>query len=593
MSNIFDYDCNAKDFVIYDKSIKDNDLEDQIVRIRFNLSQGKVYCSGISEKFINQAIKAYKKENLPNNNLLDNISYITKTIRPKQPSEQDMIQAVSNYANDTAKTIPNNITVQEPNENKKKEKNKIASENIDYNKLSLLLSSVSDLKSLTKKREDEIIKYIAKSEKSKRKLYAYSKDELNDIEISESNEEFGTKNNDIDYQKFGKLRKRKGMSDKVLLAQAIIPDAKILPTNNMFQRIMNNYNSIISKYKSDKIVEASCTIQQMILSNVINKKITENVENTRYFSNDLSVYFPEVITPFALIYSNQNGIHFIEGAQEKLCQTLGIHSTDELAGISSISYPTSSSNLLTDSSVFINKGNKFYKIGLSTKAGRAGVGAQASISGLLPYIFDFDNPNINRNIFKGSRAQFDFSNYTQYLSIKSLELLHKGYYDEIAILGIFSLLSSISYDKIIDTLLEKWYGGKKGVNKLLAGSKNTRKTKYILVEKFMNENLHFTEVIMALLNYGAYDFAQVNMKQVEGNSSISESCRSQYRKFLLEKKKQTDIDILFNNRKKDQYIQSDWHYEVEFKYPAVFNGRVEMTFSFANDKPKKLKFHIF
>ena len=42
----------------------------------------------------------------------------------------------------------------------------------------------------------------------------------------------------------------------------------------------------------------------------------------------------------------------------------------------------------------------------------------------------------------------------------------------------------------------------------------------------------------------------------------------------------------------EQYLKTKWHYEFNIQYPAIFSGKVHMSFDMMNGKPKKLKFHI-
>ena len=595
------YDCKAKDFVInYDENLDDNIVEiktqikNGVKQFLFNATSDDNYKEALNAyKKINKKWMVFSKENIGKQN-------IVKTIRPKLPTEKDILNQNKEYFNQTIKTIPTDKEQISIDNTQNKKTSPIKSETIDIKGLKSILSSESSLKKLSKKEENEVIAFIADERENKRELYGYSDKELTQIIKDESNSDYEEDKNDEDYTKFGKLRTKKGMGNIILFPQAVVPNASILSTKDMFNRIIKNYDTIKGKkIKNDEVAKLSCEIQQIILSNIINKKISENVKNTKFFSNDLSVYFPELITPFTLIYSDQTGINFIEGAYERLCETLGIEN-DDLESISSINYPTNTHNPLSDSSVFIKKNNLYYKIALSTKAGREGIGADASIIGLLPYIFDYNSKTINRNIFSGSRASFNFLNYIPFLSIKSKELIYNGYYQEIAILGIFGLLSSSYYEEFVDVLLKEWYDPR-SLNKHLKSFhtvKEKAQEKYRLAEKFMNEDMHFKEVILSLLNYGAYDFAQVNIKQIPGG--ISESIYNQkYNKKLLEyKKKNPDLDLLLNNRLNGssggdgQHIKEDWHYEVSFKYPAVFEGDIKMTFAATGGKAKKLKFHI-
>lgn len=594
------YDCIQKEFKFLSAKELKNEIQDHIVKVEHDPDDGSLNFNATSEKYYKQAFNAYKKEHKNGSNFYafdeNKVSY---TIRPKIPTEKQIIKANNNYIKQTGKNIPQSNSKEN---NLKVEPKKIKSKSEETNKEQIknFLSSNSILKKLSKEDEKEVIKFITSEKKNKRELYLYSDDELKQQTIDESNSDFDEDKKDEEYIKFGKIRKKSGMGNTIIFPQAVIPNASILSTKDMFQRIQNNYNKIKdTKLKNDEVGKLSCDIQKMILTNIVNNKIKENVKSSKYFSNDLSVYFPELITPFALIYNNQPGINFIEGAYEKLCDTLGIKGND-LTKLSYISYPTNTHNPLSDSSVFIKKGNSYYKIALSTKAGREGIGADASIAGLTPYLFDYNSKTINRDIFSGSRTSFDFSNYTQFLSIKSKELIYNGYHDEIVILGIFSLLSSNQYEEFVDYLLEKWYD-KRSLNKYLnslSGKNQQSQKKYLLAEKYMNEEMHFKDVIISLLNYGAYDFAQVNVKQVPG-SGISESKNNFiYNRMLLEYRKK-DIDLLLNNKlygshgDGGQYIKEDWHYEIDFKYPAVFKGDVKLTFAASGGKPKRLKFHIY
>ena len=457
------------------------------------------------------------------------------------------------------------------------------SEKFDMNYIKNLLEKKNKELQEKYQNDEEVLNYIKSGEDifKNRVLTEFTRDDLIRLALEDSEGEEGEEKA---RSKFGKLRQRKGMGSHVLFAQAVVPTSQIVPANMMYNLINGNYESIKNKSRSDD-VKLSIDIQRGYLSNITHNMGDINIKDSYLFSNELSVYFPEILTPFAMLNPNQKCVKFEKGSLGEIQKMFKLKGgvNDYMKG-ALINYPTSTSNPLTDSSIYFEIGNgNYYKMGLSTKAGRNGEGASASVRGLNGYIFK-RIPNVNDALFSLSRINLNLENYYQYFSLPIKLMISEGkYIEEIKLMTIFSLTSSINYMPIISSLIKK-YNLESEVRRLLP--KNTRidnpkadsaKTK-ALENYFNSGELNFTGLIMDILKYASYDFAQVNIKQttsggvskdISGDSSLEET-----------------------QTKNENYLKSDWHYDFTIQYPAIFSGNIKMSFNVKNGKPQKLKFHI-
>lgn len=143
-----------------------------------------------------------------------------------------------------------------------------------------------------------------------RELSGFDENQLKDVLIEDNGGDYNENMKDENAPKFGKLRRKLGMGTHILFAQAVIPTAEIQPSKEMFDRIQANYDKIKNKYKQNEDVVKSVDIQKTFLSNIVTNKGSNNVNGSELFSNELSTYFPEIITPFAVLNPNQSCVHF-------------------------------------------------------------------------------------------------------------------------------------------------------------------------------------------------------------------------------------------------------------------------------------------
>ena len=407
-----------------------------------------------------------------------------------------------------------------------------------------------------------------------RELSGFDENQLKDVLIEDNDGDYNENMKDENAPKFGKLRRKLGMGTHILFAQAVIPTAEIQPSKEMFDRIQANYDKIKNKYKQNEDVVKSVDIQKTFLSNIVTNKGSNNVNGSELFSNELSTYFPEIITPFAVLNPNQSCVHFEKGSLGEIQKMFNLDSdSNDYMNNALINYPITVGNKLSDSSIFFKNGDMYYRMYLSTKAGRHGVGAQASVTGLNSYIFK-RIPEMNSKVFANTKSNLDITKYTNYFTLPiKLLLANNRYVEEIKLLTTFSLTSTPYYNQLIDVLIKKYNLSWKVDDLMKQYNRNKNNASLKAIEWYMNNELDFTGLIMYLLKYASYDFAQVNIKQV---SSIGES-------------KQISGNLLLED---EQFLKTKWHYEFNIQYPAIFSGKVHMSFDMMNGKPKKLKFHI-
>lgn len=457
------------------------------------------------------------------------------------------------------------------------------SEKFDINYIKKILEKKNKDIQKQYQNDEEVLNYIKSGEDifKNRILTELTKEDLIRLALEDSEGEEGEEKA---RSKFGKLRQRKGMGSHVLFAQAVVPTSQIVPADMMYNLINGNYESIKNKSRSDD-VKLSIDIQRGYLSNITHNMGDINIKDSYLFSNELSVYFPEILTPFAILNPNQKCVKFEKGSLGEIQKMFKLKNgmNDYMKG-ALINFPTSTSNPLTDSAIYFEIGNgNYYKMGLSTKAGRNGEGASASVRGLNGYIFK-RIPNINDSLFSSSKINLNLENYYQYFSLPIKLMISEGkYIEEIKLITIFSLTSSINYMPIISNLIKK-YNLESEVRQLLP--KNTRidspkadSTKIKVMENYFNSGaLNFTGLIMDILKYASYDFAQVNAKQTT-SGGISRDITYDY-------------SLNETQTKNNNYLKSDWHYDFTIQYPAIFSGKIHMSFNIKQGKPQKLKFHI-
>ena len=379
--------------------------------------------------------------------------------------------------------------------------------------------------------------------------------------------------------------------------QSIVNDGTLKSTNNMYNQIWNNLKSIYIKNRQNCNAKEKLDLRKnynlfeeenqtnasdLAKLSVIYGKFLKNwkegvgnqdIPNSKYFRNNMTSYFPEVLTPFTIIWGEKSGNKdCIDDKGHKAIELL-----KEKVGngfeYSSISFPQSDYQPLFDSVLYFKSTDDSYKcIRLSTKGGKNGLGSQASILGLLTYFYKKEK--LPQDIFSKKFFSLDASKYTNCYQDYMYAFAMKPE-NELAlkILSAFMLAQSNQYHTIVDNIFEIIINQDEKYNKEFEEQLNfynnitdkrrkkpamieTLKTrvKGLIVQKYINDHKEFQNCVLAALKYASYDFAQVNYKET-GNDG------------------------------------DDFHYEIFVQYPAIFDGEIRFELM-QGLKFHKLKFHI-
>lgn len=208
-----------------------------------------------------------------------------------------------------------------------------------------------------------------------------------------------------------------------------------------------------------------------------------------------------------------------------------------------ISYPLERNRMLYDSIILIPHGNKYRRINISTKGGKDGQGAAASLAGVFQYLLNSqyqtedvdDMKNYGKYVYSYKDTAADIDKkldafIDKYCSdMKKIDNFYETYKMYIKVLILFGTTSSKSHESICEDVFH--------VNP---------KT----FVKNMNAKGIMSKCIMNLLDRQKYDFAQVNAKPHLFGETFSY----------------------------DYYVQ----------YPAKFSGSANLEYSTAGG----IKFHI-
>jgi hypothetical protein len=254
----------------------------------------------------------------------------------------------------------------------------------------------------------------------------------------------------------------------------------------------------------------------------------QDYEHSRGHNEDLQVYLAETLSPFTIL--NNKCKWDIQGRNTgftELRRVVGGSGDNFMSEKSYIGFYSDSTQPLADSYIVIN--NKF--IDISTKAGRTGAGAAASIASLRRYAYEVDRftnevTNNLTHVGRNCQAEYPFE------------------------FEIFDLLSSQSNISITDlqTIFNKYNITDADLSTGRRG-KSSGFTKY---RTYIEHKSSFTDMIMRLLQSKSYDIVQLNCTPSSQTT--------------------------------------DWHFEYTCKYPAVFNGKVEIIFT--DNGRGFTKFHI-
>ena len=449
----------------------------------------------------------------------------------------------------------------------------------------------------------KMIKDPDKVQKIKEKITSYKNDEeaYNSIlsyfedmgEISENdiNKLLNLdKSSDIN---LGTVSYNKGMG-AFFKVQSIVNDGSIKKVNEMYEDIWNNLKNIynnnynnsskneqknlnkISIFESEENYDLAklSIIYAKFLKNWASNNGSVDVKGSADFRNNMTSYFPEVLTPFTILWGeNGNNASCLDEkghkAIEMLKNKVGIDSFET----SLISFPQSDYQPLFDSVLYFPSSDNSSKksIRLSTKGGKNGLGAQASISGLLTYFYKMDM--LPQNIFTKKFWSLNASDYTNAYQDYMYAFAMKPENEfALKILSAFMLSSSNQYHRIVNILFEiikqdekynKEFQEKlnfyenttdKRIKKPAMSETLKTRIKGLIIQKYINDHKEFQDCVLAALKYASFDFAQVNYKET-GNDG------------------------------------DDFHYEIFVQYPAIFDGEIRFELM-QGLKFHKLKFHI-
>lgn len=289
---------------------------------------------------------------------------------------------------------------------------------------------------------------------------------------------------------------------------------------------------------------------------------SEKVKDSGGFYDLMTSYFPEFISPFVPLYGFKPGNKTC--IDEKSIEALNLLKSkilgssqkpyNELIDKALISYPLGKTTPLYDSVLMFKSGkNKHQCILLSTKGGKTGKGAAASIAGLKSFIYNKESA-IPEKLFTDPTSHFDASLYTNAYLPYMVEFARDNPYNNFAlkVISCFMLSSPLYYKEIVDSIYDVIYK-----EKLKIKPDDLQKAK--MVQKFLNSDEYIQKCVLSALTYGSYGFAQINCKQYPAD-------------------------------------KHDFNYHYSIQYPAIFTGHIDFSFlgQPKNGKPtyKKLQFHI-
>lgn len=412
-----------------------------------------------------------------------------------------------------------------------------------------------------------------------------SKDDINNLLNLDSNSKLES----------GQVSYSKGMG-AFFKIQSIVNNGSLKDTNSMYKHIWDNleriYNSnkencspseqkeLEKNYKFLKEGENPIKTSDLAKLSVIYARFLKNwkegagnqdAPNSRYFRNNMTSYFPEVLTPFTILWGEKKGNSQCidekgKEAIEKLKKKVG-----DGFKYSSISFPQSDYQPLFDSVLYFKSPDDSYKcIRLSTKGGKNGLGTQASVSGLLTYFYKKEK--LPQDIFSKKYFSLDASKYTNcyqdYMYVFAMKPENEL---ALKILSAFMLAQSNQYHTIVDNIFEiiKDKNIEASFNEKLEFYTTTKdkrlkkpamlktlmnRIKGLIVQDYINNHQEFKDCVLAALKYASYDFAQVNYKETGSDDS-------------------------------------DFHYDIFVQYPAIFEGDIKFELMQGLNF-HKLKFHI-
>lgn len=370
-------------------------------------------------------------------------------------------------------------------------------------------------------------------------IYAKSS-RLSEVDIDKTDDNTGIKN--------PSFVKSKGVQFKV---QDIIGDNIFRTINNTKQKAESsliNWQKTAYTNKEENENTIACDILHVALensvSNNVNKKIELNKESlgskydfdisnidTHELTKLLSVYPPELLSPLIFL-SMDSSIHWgKEGDKSSKYILNNIFGDDSVFKKGLISFDTSVGGELMDSEVAIpTNDNKYYKIGISTKGGLNGHGAQASLISIFRLLFDKEireyNTKTNEyksrshlfvkdisNVFKDNNLEQNIESFVlQNCSQDGIDIFNVAK-TELSIVLLFGGLAPSKHIAIIEKILHR---GKLFDMNIKLPRRFDIRTEFC---NFVNSNFNISKVIMGILNKQKFDFAQINsLPKIDGSS---------------------------------------------------------------------------
>lgn len=371
---------------------------------------------------------------------------------------------------------------------------------------------------------------------------------LQEINVEKSEDNTGVQNPNF--------QKKKGVQFKV---QDMIGDNMFRHINAVKQKAeasLINWQKTAYTNNQENENTIACDILHVALENSVtdnaNKKIDltkddlgskYNIDlskvDTHEITKLLSVYPPELLSPIVFL-SMDNSIKWGKEGNKTSKEILNyIFGDDNVFKNGLISYDDSISGELIDSEVAINSENGYKKIGISTKGGLNGQGAQASLISVFRLLFDKEtreyNPKkdtyktrghifsndiktiIRSDDVEGNIESFIRTNCSKY----GIEMFEKAK-TEVSIILLFGGLTPVVHETLIKIIEQR---GKLFDMKLELDGIHNIVTEFC---NFVNQNFNVTNIIMEILNKQKYDFAQINALPVMSGSSFNYEWSVQY-----------------------------------------------------------------
>lgn len=306
----------------------------------------------------------------------------------------------------------------------------------------------------------------------------------------------------------------------------------------------------------ENLFTVACDVLHVALENSISNKASDKIEldknslgskynidtskiNLHELDKLLSVYPPELLSPLVFL-SMDNSIKWGKEGSKTSKEILNyIFGDDSVFKRGLISFDTSIGGELIDSEVAIPSEGKYKKIGISTKGGLNGHGAQASLISIFRLLFDKETRvyDQKRDKFK-ARGHVFTKNINDLLVSNDLEENIKTFINqncspygiemfdesptELSIILLFGGLPPANHVKAIETILKR---GKLFNMNITLPRKNDIRTEFC---NFVNTHFNVTNIIMKILNKQKYDFAQINSLPKLNSSTFNYEWSVQY-----------------------------------------------------------------